>query len=54
MGTGQLQGRSVIGSQFIVRHGRVVLYVRHDTGVDAALAAAGLDEQRDLVTHPRG
>jgi hypothetical protein len=51
--TGQRQGRLFIGSEFVVRHGQVVRYVRHDIGVDAALAASGLDEQRGLVTYRR-
>ena len=51
--TGQRQGRLVIGSEFVVRHGQVVRYVRHDIGIDAAIAASGLDERRDLVTYRR-
>jgi ketosteroid isomerase-like protein len=47
--TGHVQAQRVIGSEFTVRGGRVVRYVRHDSGVIDALAAAGLDEQRDLV-----
>lgn len=31
--TGEPQGRLVIGSEFVVRDGRVVRYVRHDRGV---------------------
>jgi hypothetical protein len=48
--TGDLQGQRIIGSEFTVREGQVVRFVRHDSGVSDALAAAGLDEQRDLVT----
>jgi hypothetical protein len=51
--SGEVQGQRVLGSQFLVRHGRVVRYVRHDSGVLDALAAAGLDEQRHLVTSRR-
>lgn len=51
--TGGLQDRLVIGSEFVVRDGRVVRYVRHDDGVADALAAAGLDEQRDVVAARR-
>jgi len=40
----------MIGSEFVVHEGRVVRYVRHDSGVADALRAAGLDERRDLVT----
>jgi hypothetical protein len=50
--SGEIQGQLVIGSEFLVRHGRVVRYVRHDTGMLDALAAAGL-EQRHLVTSRR-
>ena len=50
--TGQAQGRLVIGSEFVVRGGRVARYVRHDRVADA-LAAAGLDEQRDVVRSRR-
>lgn len=48
--TGAAQERKRIGSQFQIRDGRVAKYVRFDEGVQAALSAAGLDEQRDLVT----
>jgi hypothetical protein len=50
MTTGEPQDRLVIGSEFVVRDDRVTRYVRHDNGVADALAAAGLDEQRDVVT----
>jgi hypothetical protein len=48
--TGAQQDQRVIGSEFTVHASRVARYVRHDAGVSDALAAAGLDEQRDLVT----
>jgi hypothetical protein len=48
--TGEPRDRLIIGSEFLVCDGRVVRYVRHDSGVAAALTAAGLDEQRDHVT----
>lgn len=48
--TGEPQDRLTIGSEFVVRDGQVARYVRHDSGVADALIAAGLDEQRDLVT----
>jgi hypothetical protein len=48
--TGESQDRLIIGSEFLVRDGRVVRYARHDSGVAAALTAATLDEQRDHVT----
>lgn len=51
--TGESQGRLLIGSEFFVRDGRVAGYVRHDSGFADALAAAGLDEQRDVVTSRR-
>lgn len=51
--TREPQGRLVIGSEFVVRNGRVARYVRHESGVTEALAAAGLDEQRDVVTSRR-
>lgn len=51
--TGESQNRLVIGSEFVVREGRVVRYVRHDSGAADALAAAGLDEQLNLVTDRR-
>jgi ribosome-binding protein aMBF1 (putative translation factor) len=47
--TGERQDRRVIGSEFVVRNGRVVRYVRHDSGVADALLAARLDEEQDLV-----
>jgi hypothetical protein len=49
--TGEPQDRLVIGSEFVVRDGRVTRYVRHDSGVTAALDTAGLDERQNLVTH---
>lgn len=48
--SGEVQGQRVIGSEFLVRDGRVMRYVRYDSGVFDALAAANLDGQRDLVT----
>lgn len=48
--SGEVRGERVIGSEFLVRDGRVVRYVRYDSGVSAALASADLDEQRDSVT----
>ena len=41
--TGEAQDRRVIGSRFRVRGGVVAAYERHDDGLAAALAAAGLD-----------
>jgi hypothetical protein len=52
--TGEPQGDLRIGSQFTVRAGRVAAYRRFDDGVGAAIAGAGLDEARDLVTTRRG
>ncbi len=52
VGTGEPQDRLVIGSEFVGR-GRIARYVRHDHGVADALAAAGLDEQRHVVTSRR-
>jgi hypothetical protein len=51
--TGDLQDQRVIGSEFFVRAGQVARYVRHDSGVTAALTAAGLDEQQTAVTTRR-
>lgn len=51
--TGDVQGERVIGSEFVVRDGRVARYVRHDSGVADALVAAGLDEHDSLVTRRR-
>lgn len=48
--SGEVQGQRVIGSEFLVREGRVMRYVRYDSGVFDALAAANLHEERDLVT----
>lgn len=48
--SGKLQHRTIIGSEFHVRDGRVARYVRYDSGVGDALLAAGLDEERDVVT----
>jgi len=53
MATGEPQEGLVIDSEFVVRGERVARYVRHDSGVADALAAAGLDEQRDVVTSRR-
>lgn len=51
--TGDPQDRLVIGSEFVVHEGRVIRYVRHDSGVTDALRSAGMDEGRDLVTARR-
>jgi hypothetical protein len=51
--TGKPQGRLLIGSEFLTRAGRVVRYVRHDSGVADALVTARLEEQRDLVARRR-
>lgn len=48
--TGERQGQRVIGSEFVVRDGRITCYVRHDSGLSEALLAAGLDERCDSVT----
>jgi hypothetical protein len=48
--TGQPQDSFRIGSLFRVDGGRVARYERFDDGVAAALAAAGLDADRDEVT----
>lgn len=51
--TGEVRGQRVVASEFAVRDGRVTRYVRHDSGVFDALAAAGLDEHHNLVTDRR-
>ena len=43
------QDRRTIGSRFVVREGLVAAYARHDDGVEEAVAAAGLDVERDEV-----
>ena len=48
--TGAAQDSFRIGSLFEVSGGRVARYERFDAGVDAALAAAGLDAGRNQVT----
>jgi ketosteroid isomerase-like protein len=48
--TGEPQDSFRIGSLFQVTDGRVARYERFDDGLAAALAAAGLDADRDRVT----
>jgi len=48
--TGDLQSQRIISSEFTVREGQVVRFVRQHSGLTDALAAARLQEQRDLVT----
>ncbi|RKQ88353.1 hypothetical protein C8N24_6395 [Solirubrobacter pauli] len=47
-------GRACIASRFVIRDGRVASYQRHDDGLRAALTAAGLstdDEVLDRAHH---
>ncbi len=46
--TGSEQGRAVVASQFLVRHGVVVRYARHDE-LPTVLVAAGLDQADEVV-----
>ena len=50
--TGDVQSTADTASQFVVVDGMVDRYVRHDTGLDAALDNAGLT-LADEVTQPR-
>lgn len=52
VGSGADQERRLVGSRFQVRDGLVTSFARHDSGATEAVSAAGLDEQRDLVTSP--
>jgi hypothetical protein len=49
LATGEELGRAVVAAQFLVKDGVVASYQRHDD-LSAALAAAGLDEERDEVS----
>ena len=42
--TGTERGRAVVAAQFLVTDVRIVRFQRHDDGLPAALAAAGLGE----------
>lgn len=48
-GTGAERGRAVVASEFVVDGGVVTRYRRHDDGLTAALAAAGLREADEVT-----
>lgn len=47
--TGTERGRAVVAAQFLVTDGLVVRFQRHDDGLPAALAAAGLGEYDEVT-----
>ncbi len=47
--TGAGRGRAVVASRFVVEGGVVSRYQRHDDGLPAALAAAGLQESDEVT-----
>ncbi|MEX5718872.1 nuclear transport factor 2 family protein [Geodermatophilus maliterrae] len=47
--TGAERGRAVVASRFTVAGGVVTAYQRHDDGLGAALAAAGLGESDEVT-----
>ena len=47
--TGTERGRAVVAAQFLVADGRIVRFQRHDDGLPAALAAAGLGESDEVT-----
>ena len=47
--TGTERGRAVVAAQFLVTDGRIVRFQRHDDGLPAALAAAGLGESDEVT-----
>jgi limonene-1,2-epoxide hydrolase len=47
--TGAARGRAVVASRFAVEDGVVTRYQRHDDGLPAALAAAGLRESDEVT-----
>ncbi len=47
--TGAGRGRAVVASRFAVESGVVTRYQRHDDGLPAALAAAGLRESDEVT-----
>ncbi len=47
--TGAGRGRAVVASRFVVEGGVVSRYQRHDDGLPAALAAAGLRESDEVT-----
>ena len=49
LATGAEQSRGRVASRFLVDGGRVARYVRHDDGLAAALAAAGLSDADEVL-----
>ncbi|WP_448620743.1 nuclear transport factor 2 family protein [Geodermatophilus sp. URMC 65] len=47
--TGVERGRAVVASEFLVAHGVITRFRRHDDGLPAALAAAGLRESDEVA-----
>ena len=47
--TGTERGRAVVAAQFLVTDGRIARFQRHDDGLPAALAAAGLVESDEVT-----
>ena len=47
--TGAERGRAVVASEFLVADGVIARFRRHDDGLPAALAAAGLRESDEVV-----
>jgi hypothetical protein len=47
--TGAERGRAVVAAQFLVTEGVITRFQRHDDGLPAALAAAGLRESDEVT-----
>jgi hypothetical protein len=47
--TGAERGRAVVASEFLVTGGVIARFRRHDDGLPAALAAAGLRESDEVA-----